>query len=203
MASLTLQDRCRTCLAARIRACPCPGWAADGDPRRHPVENYWRAATTLSNRDSGIRRTSCAFSAFSAEKRLHDPVHENDKSDRKLFRNCIADLGAPLRNRTVDLLLTIGTAHRPERTSCTDCTRNFTESTERTHCARHPVHEPVHAPAARPGHSVTLSDPAARGRQFMRRRDVPQTGGYHPTGRAQPPAPCPGATMARTSSPSP
>src|ERR1022692_2851398 len=152
MASLTLQDRCRTCLAARISACPCPGWAADGDPRRHPVENYWRAATTLSNRDSGIRRTSCAFSA---EQRLHDPVHENDKSDRKLFRNCLADLGAPLRNRTVDLLLTIGTAPRPERTSCTDCTKNAqkAQNAPSAHGARSTTRSTAHRPARPPGNA--------------------------------------------------
>ena len=86
---------------------------------------------------------------------LIDPIRSN------LTPKHDPDLEPPLRNRTVDLLLTIGTARRPERTSWTDCTRKCTESTERTQCARHPVHDPVHVPAAWPGRSVTLSDPRA------------------------------------------
>src|ERR1022692_3589477 len=55
----------------------------DRDSGRSPIGQSWRAATTLSNRSSGGRGKSCTFSAFSAEDRLHDPVHENEKSDHK------------------------------------------------------------------------------------------------------------------------
>src|ERR1022692_87282 len=79
LAPLTLKTAAAPAWQPDLRLPWPPGQATDRDPRRRPIENYWRAATTLSNRDSSVRDASCAFSAFSAEKRLHDPVHENDK----------------------------------------------------------------------------------------------------------------------------
>src|SRR6266699_830383 len=95
-------------------------------------------ATTLSDRRDRAFGATCAFRAG---ERLHDPVHENDKPERYLFRNSIDELGAPLRNRTVDLLLTIPKASRPERTSCTERTPERSESTESTGCSSQPVHD--------------------------------------------------------------
>src|SRR6266851_10112398 len=59
--------------------------------------------------------------------------------------------GAPLRNRTVDLLLTIATPHRPGRTACTNGTPEGSGSTACTQCARHPVHDSFHDQQAAPG----------------------------------------------------
>jgi hypothetical protein len=50
----------------------------------------------------------------------------------------------PLRNRTVDLLLTMATPTRPQRAGCTDCTPERTESTECTRWTVSPVHDSVH-----------------------------------------------------------
>src|SRR5216683_4586890 len=66
--------------------------------------------------------------------------------------------GAPLRNRTVDLLLTMATPHRPGRTSCTNGTAERSGSTECTQCARHPVHDSFHDQLAASGSRITLSD---------------------------------------------
>src|SRR5258708_6113035 len=61
-----------------------------------------------------------ATCAICAPERLHDSFHERDKQDRHYFRNYPYYLRAPLRNRTVDLLLTIATPHRPGCTACTN-----------------------------------------------------------------------------------
>src|SRR5258708_36913668 len=53
-------------------------------------------------------------------------------------------LRAPLRNRTVDLLLTIATLSRPGRTSCTDSTPERTGSTGCTQYPFHSVHDSFH-----------------------------------------------------------
>src|SRR5258708_22324045 len=66
--------------------------------------------------------------------------------------------GAPLRNRTVDLLLTIATPHRPGRTACTDGTPECSASTACTRCARHPVHDSFHDQQAASGPHITLGD---------------------------------------------
>src|SRR5229473_682360 len=68
--------------------------------------------------------------------------------------------GAPLRNRTVDLLLTIATPHRPGRTACTDRTPERTRCTGCTQCSRDPVHDSFHDQPAAPGYRATLSDGA-------------------------------------------
>jgi hypothetical protein len=65
--------------------------------------------------------------------------------------------GAPLRNRTVDLLLTMATASRPQRTSCTERTAERTKSTESTECSLHPVHDSVHAQPKHSTERVTVS----------------------------------------------
>ena len=57
--------------------------------------------------------------------------------------------GAPLRNRTVDLLLTISTAPCTERTGCTDDTGYRTDSTGRAGSTRRAV--PRAVPRAPPG----------------------------------------------------
>src|SRR5258708_32764849 len=66
--------------------------------------------------------------------------------------------GAPLRNRTVDLLLTIATPHRPGRTACTNGTPECSGSTACTRCARHPVHDSFHDQQAASGPHLTLAD---------------------------------------------
>src|SRR5258706_2784398 len=73
-----------------------------------------------------------------------------------------ARTGAPLRNRTVDLLLTMATLTRPQRTSCTDSTPERPESTECTHWTASPVHDSFHD---LPGQGVTLGDREADGRR--------------------------------------
>ena len=67
-------------------------------------------------------------------------------------------LGSPLRNRTVDLLLTMATPHRPGRTACTNGTLQCPGSTACTQCARHPVHDSFHDQHAASGPHITLSD---------------------------------------------
>jgi hypothetical protein len=52
--------------------------------------------------------------------------------------------GAPLRNRTVDLLLTISTLRCNGRVSCTHATRERTDRTGSAENSRRPVHAPVH-----------------------------------------------------------
>src|SRR5258708_39409212 len=66
--------------------------------------------------------------------------------------------GAPLRNRTVDLLLTIATPPRPGRTTCTNGTPGRPGSTECTQCPRHPVHDSFHDHHAASGPHITLGD---------------------------------------------
>src|SRR5258708_28603970 len=66
--------------------------------------------------------------------------------------------GAPLRNRTVDLLLTIATPPRPGRTTCTNGTPECSGSTACTQCARHPVHDSFHNQQAASGPHITLGD---------------------------------------------
>src|SRR5258708_31064314 len=66
--------------------------------------------------------------------------------------------GAPLRNRTIDLLLTIATPHRPGRTTCTNRTPECPGSTACTRCARHPVHDSFHDQHAASGPHITLGD---------------------------------------------
>src|ERR1017187_7724656 len=68
------------CLTSGSEPAAPLGRATDRDSGRRPIEDSWQAATTLSNRNSGGCGTSCAISA---EKRLHDPVHENDNSDHQ------------------------------------------------------------------------------------------------------------------------
>src|ERR1022692_369675 len=68
---------------------------------------------------------------------------------------------APLRNRTVDLLLTMATPPRPDCASCTESTAERTQYTECMHCPLHPVHDPVHDPEAARARQITLSEPAA------------------------------------------
>jgi hypothetical protein len=62
---------------------------------------------------------------------------------------------SPLRNRTVDLLLTMATLTRPESTSCTDGAPERPESTECTQCSLHPVHDSFHG---RTGRSLRWDD---------------------------------------------
>src|SRR6266446_8230873 len=65
---------------------------------------------------------------------------------------------APLRNRTVDLLLTMATPHRPGCTACTDGTPGCSGSTACTQCARHPVHDSFHDQHAASGPHITPGD---------------------------------------------
>src|SRR5262249_41031307 len=65
-----------------------------------------------------------AFAAMGAEERLPDSVHSAHSNRSKTAY----DLRAPLRNRTVDLLLTIRTFRCDGRVSCTDDTRERTET---------------------------------------------------------------------------
>src|SRR5260221_2328284 len=67
-------------------------------------------------------------------------------------------LRAPLRNRTVDLLLTIATLSYPGSTTCTNRTPECSGSTECTQCARHPVHDSFHDQQAASGPHITLGD---------------------------------------------
>src|ERR1022692_512410 len=71
-----------------------------------------------------------------------------------LYSKELLDL-EPLRNRTVDLLLTMATPPRPERTACTESTAERSESTECTGCTAQPVHDSFHDQRAAPGHGVT------------------------------------------------
>ena len=61
----------------------------------------------------------------------------------QIFSNNSVLAGAPLRNRTVDLLLTITMASRTMRASCTDGTRNCTDRTRRAGIIRRTVPRPV------------------------------------------------------------
>jgi hypothetical protein len=72
-----------------------------------------------------------------------------------------ADLGAPLRNRTVDLLLAMATPSRPQRASCKDSTPVGTESTECTPWSLRPVHDSFHDLRATPGDRVTRCEHTA------------------------------------------
>src|SRR6266849_4356285 len=67
-------------------------------------------------------------------------------------------LRAPLRNRTVDLLLTMATPPRPGRTACTNGTPECSGRTACTRCARHPVHDSFHDQHAASGPHITLGD---------------------------------------------
>jgi hypothetical protein len=70
-------------------------------------------------------------------------------SRRNRFR-IIRLICPPLRNRTVDLLLTMATPPRPGRTTCTNGTPECSGSTASTQCARHPVHDSFHDQQAHP-----------------------------------------------------
>src|SRR5258708_37126630 len=75
--------------------------------------------------------------------------------------NSASDLlvcGAPLRNRTVDLLLTMATPPRPGCTACTNGTPECSGSTACTQCARHPVHDSFHDQQPASGPNITLGD---------------------------------------------
>src|SRR5258708_38423497 len=69
-----------------------------------------------------------------------------------------ARTGAPLRNRTVDLLLTMATLNRPGRTTGTNRTPECPGNTACTQCARHPVRDSFHDQQAASGPHITLSD---------------------------------------------
>ena len=174
-----------------------PTWIITASPRcrrssrRHRTRERLSSAGTYSEPQ---KRSAAAVSAGRTAPRL---TYRRTRNGRVALRlpltghvqsnltpKHVPDLGAPLRNRTVDLLLTIGTAPRPQRTSCTDCTKICTESTERAQCARRPVHDPFHGTPDRHGHRVTLSD-----RQM---KTVPGLGTCSdwpmpPSTRAQPP----------------
>jgi hypothetical protein len=86
----------------------------------------------------------------------HDPVHESNKWIEHDFEKCPLDCGPPLRNRTVDLLLTISTLCRPERTACTDSPPGCTECPHCTGSRPGPVHDPVHGVWNQPLNPITL-----------------------------------------------
>jgi hypothetical protein len=81
-----------------------------------------------------------ATGAMGADERLPRLV---PRQSSELFEK-LSLPGAPLLNRTVDLLLTITTAPRTERTSCTDSTGNRTDSIGGAGIAAVPFHEPFH-----------------------------------------------------------
>jgi hypothetical protein len=139
-------------------------WDGDGRPanrfiRRIPERRISRGDSPVplpggSGSDRGSRgMTSCgcpqylppglcgAMGAMGAAKRLSRPV---PRRSSKLFEKMSLP-GAPLRNRTVDLLLTINTAPCTERTSSSDSTGNRTDSTGSAGIPAAPFHDPFHA----------------------------------------------------------
>src|ERR1017187_5216488 len=72
--------------------------------------------------------------------------------------------GAPLRNRTVDLLLTIGTAARPEGSACTDGPAGRADGPERAERSGQPSHDPRPGRRPAPPCSVPARPCAAPGR---------------------------------------
>ncbi len=63
---------------------------------------------------------------------------------------------SPLTDRTVDLLLTMATPHRPDRTTSTEGTPERSESTECTRWTADPVHDSFH------DHEIVLANPKLR-----------------------------------------
>jgi hypothetical protein len=83
-------------------------------------------------------------STFAQHFECHSSDTHRPPSYSVLCSKELPDLGAPLRNRTVDLLLTIPTTARPGRTACAERTPERTESTESTGCSSRPVHDSFH-----------------------------------------------------------
>ena len=101
-----------------------------------------RLGITLAATLSSSRALRGAMGAMGAEERLRDSCHASHPSCSK---NCLCP-GAPLRNRTVDLLLTITTAQSTVRANRADNTGHRTDSTRRAGIICLAVPRPVPRP---------------------------------------------------------
>ena len=107
------------------------------------------------------------------------------------------ELEPPLRNRTVDLLLTISTAPCTERAGCTDATGYRTDSTGRAGSTRGAVPRPV--PRAPPGTGPWMSPSVGAGNPVTA---MPAAAAGHGPRRASPgPGPGPGIPPRRPQRP--
>ena len=104
--------------------------------------------------NSRRQRATCASWAF---ERLHDLPRTRQTGPAIDSKICRLP-ASPLRNRTVDLLLTMATPPRPGCTTCTNGTPECSGSTACTQCARHPVHDPFYDQQAASGPRITLGD---------------------------------------------
>jgi hypothetical protein len=120
------------CLAVGFLGYEGPG--SDGSPRASPELSAWPGAS----------------GALAAAVPSGQPLVPTDpQSPVRDFSKHSVLPGAPLRNRTVDLLLTISTAPSAERASCTDPTGYSTDSTGCAGIIRRAV--PRDVPRAPPG----------------------------------------------------
>jgi hypothetical protein len=108
--------------------------SASGSGTRYPVivlpssRNTWRAAGRHGQARIRTYVPDCGRMAVPLNLPLTCTTVPGS-----IFENISLNCGAPLRNRTVDLLLTMDSASGPHRSGCTDGTPDCTGS---THCTQ-------------------------------------------------------------------
>jgi hypothetical protein len=126
----------------------------DADLRASPAESSGLVADPPTS--APTRAVIDLFADVSAQMGvIAEPQSTVSERYHQHLRTLIAE--PPLRNRTVDLLLTMGTTLRPGRPACTNSTARCTERARRTEKAPGGFHSGFHAQLAGSAVFVTLS----------------------------------------------